>query len=285
MIKNKGFLFINKPKDWTSFDVVNKVKHSMKFKKVGHLGTLDPMATGVLIVTVGKATKLFDFLQEKRKTYIAKFEFGYLTDTLDNTGNITKRTDIIPNLKEIETVLPKHIGQINQIPPRYSAKSIDGKRAYFLARQNVDFELQPKLITIYDIKLLKYENNIVTMEITCSSGTYIRAIGRDIANDLKSCATMIELSRTRIGKVSIDNCVAINELNENNIQNFIIPIDKFLDNPTLNLSIENGQKLLNGQSVSVKNDDGIYKYNLLDDTIAIVKVHDFQAKMMIYLGD
>lgn len=285
MTKNKGFLFINKSKDWTSFDVVNKVKHLLKFKKVGHLGTLDPMATGVLIVTIGKATKLFDFLQQKAKTYLAKFEFGYSTDTLDATGNVTNSTDEIPTLEKIKNALPKFIGEINQIPPKFSAKSIDGKRAYDLARQNIEFELQPKLVNIYDIKLLNYENNIATMEITCGSGTYIRALGRDIATNLKSCATMTELIRTKIGKVSIDDCVAINELNEDNIQNFIVPIDEFLDCPTLNISIQNGQKLLNGQVVSVKIDDGIYKYNLKDDTVALVKVQAFRAKMMIYLGD
>ncbi len=285
MAKNKGFLFINKPKDWTSFDVVNKIKHLLKFKKVGHLGTLDPMATGVLIVTIGKATKLFDFLQQKKKTYLAKFEFGYSTNTLDSTGSVTNRVDTIPTKEEIENMLPKFVGEINQIPPKFSAKSVDGKRAYDLARQNVDFELRPKLVNIYDIKLLGYENNVATMEIMCGSGTYIRAIGRDIANELKSCATMTELIRTKIGKASIDSCVAINELDEDNIKNFIVPIDKFLDCPTLNLSIQNGQKLLNGQVVSVKIDDGIYKYNLIDDTVALVKVQAFRAKMMIYLGD
>lgn len=285
MTKNKGFLFINKPKDWTSFDVVNKVKHLLKFKKVGHLGTLDPMATGVLIITIGKATKLFDFLQKKKKTYIAKFEFGYSTDTLDSTGRVVDRIDKIPTIEEIENVIPKFIGEINQIPPKYSAKSIDGKRAYDLARQNIDFELKPKLVNIYDIKLLKYENNVMTMKIICGSGTYIRAIGRDMANALNSCATMTELVRTNIGKVSIDDCLSLDKLDENNIQNFIVPVNEFLDCPILNLSIENGQKLLNGQFVLVDAKDGVYKYNLHGDTIALIKVSDFRAKMMIYLGD
>ena len=123
---NKGILPINKPKDWTSFDVCNKLKHMLKPLKVGHLGTLDPMATGVLLVTVGKATKLFDIMQEKKKTYIAEFEFGKETDTLDATGTIIKEIDKIPTKDEIVRVLKLFVGKINQIPPKYSVSNIMG---------------------------------------------------------------------------------------------------------------------------------------------------------------
>ena len=147
----KGILAINKPKNWTSFDVVNKIKHILKIRRVGHLGTLDPLATGVLLVTIGRATKLFDFFQEKIKTYSAKFEFGYETDSLDSDGKIVNETDIIPNLNQIKHVIGEFIGEIAQIPPKYSAKSVNGKRAYELARNNIDFEDWMKL----DIKYVK----------------------------------------------------------------------------------------------------------------------------------
>ena len=136
MMNNKGIIPINKPSGWTSFDVVNKIKHLLRqvygknMPKVGHLGTLDPMATGVLLVTIGSATKLFDLLQQKHKTYIAEFKFGEETDTLDSTGNILNQTINIPTLGDIESALPYFIGKISQLPPKYSAKSVNGKRAY-----------------------------------------------------------------------------------------------------------------------------------------------------------
>ncbi|MBO5955055.1 MAG: tRNA pseudouridine(55) synthase TruB, partial [Clostridia bacterium] len=215
-MKNKGIIPINKPEGWTSFDVVNKLKYKLKPLKVGHLGTLDPMATGVLLVTIGKATKLFDLMQEKKKTYVATFEFGYLTDTLDKTGQILQKTDQIPTIDAILQVLPKFIGKISQIPPKYSAKSINGKRAYEMARQNIDFELKPKEVEIFDVKLLSYVNGSLTLEITCGSGTYIRSIGRDIASELKTLATMTHLIRTKVGSFSVDNCLDIQ-----NIENIV----------------------------------------------------------------
>ncbi|MCQ2556296.1 MAG: tRNA pseudouridine(55) synthase TruB, partial [Clostridia bacterium] len=194
MINNKtemkGILPINKPIGWTSFDVCNKLKHLLKTPKIGHLGTLDPMASGVLLVTVGKATKLFDLFQEKHKTYLAKFKFGYLTDSLDATGNILKENGLIPTEEEILSVLPKFVGEINQIPPQFSAKSINGKRAYDLARDGKTVDLKPCKVTIYNIKLLNYANAELTLQIECGSGTYIRSIGRDIATELDTFGTM-----------------------------------------------------------------------------------------------
>ena len=171
----KGIIPINKPINWTSFDVVNKVKHTLRqiygknSPKVGHLGTLDPMATGVLLVTVGSATKLFDLMQQKTKTYVATFEFGYETDTLDATGEITNKSTNLPNIQQIEKVLPKFIGKISQIPPKYSAKSINGARAYDLARKGVEFELKPKLVEIFDIKIINFVKNVIKLEIICGS--------------------------------------------------------------------------------------------------------------------
>ena len=173
-MKNRGIIPVNKPKGWTSFDVVNKLKYKLKPLKVGHLGTLDPMATGVLLVTVGKATKLFDLMQEKKKTYVATFEFGYETDTLDATGDVQEKSEKIPSLDEIMNVLPKFVGEIDQIPPKYSAKSVNGVRAYDLARQNIDFELKPKKVKIYNIKFLSFESGLLKLEIECGAGTYIR---------------------------------------------------------------------------------------------------------------
>lgn len=281
---NKGILAINKPKDWTSFDVVNKIKHILKFKKVGHLGTLDPMATGVLLVTVGKATKLFDYFQNKSKKYLAKFEFGYLTDTLDMTGKTTKSTDTIPTLEDIKLSINDFIGTIEQIPPKYSAININGKRAYQLARDNVDFELKSKIVQIKDIKILDYSNNILTLSIICGSGTYIRSICRDLAEKLNSCATMIELTRVSIDNITIENCIDINDLNENNIDNYLIKLDKLISLPTFSNNALDTSKLLNGQIINANCADGLYKLNDDTDVIAIINVKNKKAKMSIFLN-
>ena len=283
MMINKGLIAINKPRDWTSFDVVNKIKHLLKIKRVGHLGTLDPMATGVLLVTVGKATKLFDYFQNKKKTYLAKFEFGYETDTLDITGKITKKTDTLPSIDDIKKSINKFIGEIEQVPPKYSAKNINGKRAYQLARNNEEFELKPKLVKIDDIKIVDYSNNILTVIISCGSGTYIRSICRDLAEKLNSYATMIELVRTDVGRINLKNCVNIQKLDESNIRNYIIKLDKMLDIPIFSNNSQTTSKLLNGQIIDTEYNDGLYKLNDSIDTIAIINVKNNRAKMSIFL--
>ena len=283
MMINKGIIAVNKQKDWTSFDVVNKIKHLLKIKRVGHLGTLDPMATGVLLVTVGKATKLFDYFQNKNKTYLAKFEFGYETDTLDITGKIAKKTDTLPSIGDIKKSINKFIGEIEQVPPKYSAKNINGKRAYQLARNNEEFELKPKLVKIDDIKIVDYSNNILTVIISCGSGTYIRSICRDLAEKLNSYATMIELVRTDVDGINLKNCVNIQELDENNILKYIIKLDKMLDIPIFSNNSQTTSKLLNGQIIDTEYNDGLYKLNDSMDTIAIINVKNNRAKMSIFL--
>ena len=281
-MKNRGIIPVNKPQGWTSFDVVNKLKYKVKPLKVGHLGTLDPMATGVLLVTIGKATKLFDLMQEKRKTYVATFEFGYETDTLDATGKVVDKTQTIPTFDEIKNVISIFIGEIEQIPPKYSAKSINGVRAYDLARQNIDFELKPKKVEIYDIKTLSYENGLLKLEIVCGSGTYIRSIGRDLAYELNSLATMTELVRNRVGDIDLKDCVNIEEIQD--FENSIIPINQVLRLPKLNLTDNEKFKILNGQTIKIINCDGLYSVEDEFDTMAIVKIEENMAKMSLFLG-
>ena len=290
MMINKGIIPINKPSGWTSFDVVNKIKHLLRqvygknMPKVGHLGTLDPMATGVLLVTIGSATKLFDLLQQKHKTYIAEFKFGEETDTLDSTGNILNQTINIPTLGDIESALPYFIGKISQLPPKYSAKSVNGKRAYELARNNIDFELKPKDVEVYSIDLISYEDGKLKLEIECGSGTYIRSLGRDIAYKTNSLANMTSLIRTEIDKFSVEDCIDIENLNTENLENFIIKVNNVLANDEIKLNETETKKLLNGQTLSCDYKDGIYKLNNEVDTIAIVKIKDFKAKMLVFLG-
>ena len=283
-MKNKGIIAINKPQNWTSFDVVNKIKFKLKPLKVGHLGTLDPMATGVLLVTIGKATKLFDIMQEKVKTYVAEFEFGYETDTLDATGQRICETNNIPVLEDIEKVIHKFIGNIEQIPPKYCAKSINGTRAYELARNNIDFEIKPKNVIVYEMNLILYERNILKIEIKCGSGTYIRSIARDLAYELNSLATMISLVRTSVGEVDLSKTISISkDTTREDLENEIIDISKVLKLEELRQSDIITGKILNGQTVTVDCKDGDYCLMKGEDVAAIVKIVNNKAKMSIFL--
>ena len=278
-----GIIPMYKPKNWSSFDVVNIVKSLLHQRKVGHLGTLDPMATGVLLVTTGSATKLFDIMQQKTKTYTAIFKFGVLTDTLDAMGKIVETVDIIPTLKQIENILPKFIGNISQIPPKYSAKSVNGKRAYELARNNIDFELKAKNVLINDIKIVNYSNGELTVNIKCGSGTYIRSIGRDIAQELNTVATMTSLIRTSIDSFKLEDCYNIADLNEQNIKEKIIPLNSLLKYPEINADSNLIFRFLNGQTVITELKDGLYKLNENNITKAIIEVVKNKAKMKIFL--
>ena len=282
-MKNKGIIPINKPESWTSFDVVNKIKYAVKPLKVGHLGTLDPMATGVLLVTIGKATKLFDLMQEKEKTYVATFKFGFETDTLDATGEIINKCDLLPTKQQIVDILSKFIGKISQIPPKYSAKSVNGRRAYDMARKGVEFELKPKIVDINNIVLLDFTNNELKLEITCGSGTYIRAIGRDIAKELNTFATMTSLVRTKVGSFSLDKCKNITEIT-GNIDDNIVPIKEILNYPILNLDEISKNRLLNGQKLEINAENGLYQIIDNFDTLALIKINENLAKMYVFLG-
>ena len=281
---NKGIIAVNKPKGWTSFDVVNKIKHIVKPNKVGHLGTLDPMATGVLLVTVGKATKLFDIMQQKQKTYVATFEFGYETDSLDATGSVVKTNKEIPTQAQIEQVLPKFLGKISQIPPLFSAKSVNGVRAYEMARLGETFELKPKEVEVFEIKIIDYYNKVLKLEIVCGSGTYIRSIGRDIAYELNTSATMTELIRTKVGKFSVENCIKIEDVTKENVYEKICSLNEVLDYQVLDLGKHITNKLLNGQVVKIDVEDGNYFIKNENDIVAIIDVADLKAKMSIFLA-
>lgn len=208
-----GFLNVNKPAGITSNAVVQKIKKKFHINKIGHFGTLDPMASGVLPLAIGKATRLFEYSLQKKKGYIATFEFGYLTDTLDATGKTIDTTQLIPCVDDIVLVASSMVGAQDQIPPNYSAKNIDGKRAYDLARMGIEFELQPKKITIYKFDLLKQINpTTFVFNIECSSGTYIRSVGRDLGAKLGSLVTMTALERTMAGSFDTSTAIGLNEL-------------------------------------------------------------------------
>lgn len=213
-------LCIDKPLEWTSFDVVKRLRgvilhrlHRKKFK-VGHAGTLDPLATGVMVVVTGRATKLIESLQAGVKEYVATIKLGATTPSFDLETEVdaTYPTEHI-SLETIKEVLPRFIGRIEQVPPAFSACKVDGKRAYKMARKGHEVELKPKVLVIDEIELLDFnpDEMVLTLRIVCSKGTYIRAIARDLGEALGSGGHLIGLRRTRVGDVTIDKCLSVEQ--------------------------------------------------------------------------
>lgn len=254
-----GFINVNKAAGVSSAKEVARIK-KLTGTPCGHMGTLDPMASGVLPVAIGNAARLFDYFLDKRKKYVATFLFGADSDTLDTTGSVLNNVGRVPALEEIEKVISGFIGEVAQIPPRYSAKNVAGKRGYELARAGVDFELPPKTVKIYGIKVRKsLQENSFDFEIECGGGTYIRSIARDIAEKLDTCAIMSSLVRTQSGAFTIENSVKSEELSQENIDKYIIPTEKLLPFDSIYPDPKQGFRLFNGIAVSCEKPDGIYK--------------------------
>ena len=201
---------INKPIGWTSFDVVKKIRNITKLKKVGHGGTLDPFADGVLIIGVGKGTKLLTDIVNEKKSYNATLFLGEETDSLDNEGEIVKRKSV-PKLNEdlVIKILNSFLGRYIQKPPMFSAKKVNGVRLYKLARKKIEVERDDQNCTIYDISLKGIENNIIEFAVTCSKGTYICVLGSDIAKKIGTVGYLTKLTRTSIGKHSLSRSLTI----------------------------------------------------------------------------
>lgn len=248
-----GIVIINKPVGLTSQQVVSRVKKILNQSKVGHLGTLDPLASGVLPVSIGRATKLFDFYLKKTKTYIAKFTFGQETDTLDSAGQVIVESKVIPLKQQILEVLSKLTGILEQMPPKYSAKKVNGFRAYELSRKGVEFELKPKQIEVKSFELLRQiDEKTFEFLIDCSSGTYIRSLARDLGYLCGSCAYMSGLKRTRSGEFLIDMAVELDNLTSSDV----IPVEKVLSGIE-RVEIPNNlyDKLKNGNEILCNHND------------------------------
>lgn len=220
---NEIFLLINKPKDWTSFDVVAKIRNTIRIKKIGHAGTLDPLASGLLILAIGKATKKIDSMQAIDKNYIATIKLGNTTKTYDlesDEENPKDINDII--LENIQSVVNTFKGVIKQTPPLYSAKKINGQRMYVYARKNEEVEIPEIEITVNNIEILEYNPPYLKLDINCSKGTYIRTIANDVGVKLGCGAYLSELVRDSIGEYKLENAVELDEF-----------IQRFRDTPLL----------------------------------------------------
>ncbi|MFH1667742.1 MAG: tRNA pseudouridine(55) synthase TruB [Candidatus Komeilibacteria bacterium] len=223
--KRSGFILIDKDKGWTSFDVIAKLRSITNIKKIGHAGTLDPIATGLLIVAVGReSTKQIDQYMKMNKEYIVKGKLGETADSYDTETDIklaTKPREIFKD--ELQKVLDNYLGEIDQVPPMYSAKKVDGKKLYELARQGKEIERQSVKINIVDLTLLSFKYPWFDLKVKCSSGTYIRSLVHDIGQDLQQGAVMYELRRTKIGDYNIEQSNKIEEITKANWQKKIAP--------------------------------------------------------------
>ena len=277
-----GVLIIDKPEGITSHDVVAKVRKALHTKKAGHTGTLDPLATGVLVVCVEKATKLVQYLTCENKTYEVQMKLGIKSDTGDITGNIIETDDNISeklselNLEKINEILNTFLGAQKQVPPMYSAIKVNGKKLYEYAREGVEIEREERDIEIHSIENVSFENDILKYTVSCSKGTYVRSLCEDIAKKLGTCGTMTALRRTVTGEFEIKDSIQIEEISEEKI----ISMEKLFDKK-IDVS-NNMKKLINGEEIKVDLEDGLY--NLYsDEYVGIGKVTSKKLKREIIL--
>ena len=273
-----GIIIINKTKGCTSHDIVYKIKKMLN-KKVGHTGTLDPMAEGVLPILIGKGTQLSKYLINHDKKYIVELQLGIKTDTADSEGKIIEEKTVNEtklSKENITNVLQTFIGKQEQIPPIYSAIKVNGKKLYEYARKGQEVELKPRQIEIYDIKLIDYsmDEKQIKFEVFCGKGTYIRSLCEDIATKFETVGYMKSLKRTQVGNFKIDNSITIEELKnliENNenididdiLKNKIIKVEEIFEKfKSINLDEKKLEMFLNGVMLTQNLDEGVYKiYN------------------------
>ena len=257
-----GIIIINKPKGCTSHDIVYKVKKACG-EKVGHTGTLDPNATGVLPILIGTGTKLSKYLIDHDKKYLATIKLGIKTSTGDNEGEITEKKAVpILNEQTIQKALEKFIGKQTQTPPIYSAIKVKGKKLYEYARKGEQIQIPSREITIYSISLIKINTDELQIEVECSKGTYIRTLCEDISNELGTVGYIKELQRTKVGQFTIEQAIDSN-LTKQDIENNIISLEMFLKNfESIQLNNKELTQFLNGVKITKNVKNGIYKmYN------------------------
>lgn len=264
----QGAIIVNKAPDMTSRDVINILNKKFNTKSIGHTGTLDPIAEGVLVCLIGKYTKLTDILINHDKEYIASFKLGILTDTLDITGKILKEEKINLTKEEIQKTILSFKGTYNQEVPIYSAVKINGKKLYEYARNNEEITLPKREVNIYDIELLNIDNDIITIKTKVSKGTYIRSLIRDIGLKLNTNATMTKLIRTKLDKFTIEESYTLEDIQNDNYK--LLSLEDLINLDIININEEMLFKIKNGQIIDYQTNKYIlYKYNNQD--IALYK--------------
>lgn len=246
-----GLLNLHKPAGCTSRDVVNRVQKLVRPEKVGHAGTLDPLATGVLVVAVGGATRLVEYVQQQPKSYVGTFLLGRSSDTEDIEGRVEELAHPpLPRLDEITAALPQFTGTIDQIPPAFSALKVAGQRAYAMARRGEEVQLAARKIVIHELRVLDYDYPLLRLELVCSSGTYVRSLGRDLARSLGTAAVMSGLVRTAIGPFQLATAVEPDSLTRESLVESLLPARAAVNHlPTLMLDHGEVTELLHGRPI------------------------------------
>lgn len=275
-------LSVYKESNMTSRDICNIISKHFKTKKVGHTGTLDPLACGLLIVCTNKDTKLVDILTAKKKEYIATIKLGIKTDTLDITGNIIEKKDYNFTKEELINVLNSFLGKSKQEVPLYSAVKINGRKLYEYARNNINIELPVRDIEVYNIELLEYKKDLITFKVEVSKGTYIRSLINDICTKLNTVGVMSYLLRTKQGDFLVDNSNKLDDILNDNYK--VITYEEVFKNyPTINLNEEEYYKVINGVKMNFNIKDDIIALKYSNKYIALYKYNDGLYKMYKYL--
>jgi tRNA pseudouridine55 synthase len=292
-----GLLTIDKPQGMTSRQTVTRVSNILRKAgygrhiRVGHCGTLDPLATGLVIICVGRSTRLVQLIQEQAKTYTGTFQLGCVTSTDDSTGEILCETAIDPEAVSrltINGLLSEFTGRIEQVPPKFSAVHVNGKRAYKLARQGHEVELSPRPVQIHRLELKAFELPEFQLQIECGSGTYVRSLGRDIGERLGCGATMTALTRSAIGSFSLDNTVRPENLNPENIESLVQPPIKAVAHlPSFQINEQQKERVYDGRPIeigeaeqlnerSTRNNDDTARLILVDENRQLVAVSSYR---------
>ena len=253
-----GIIIIDKPQNYTSFDVIAILRKKLNQKKIGHMGTLDPMATGVLPIVIGDTAKFQIYANNHNKEYIAKIQFGIETDTLDHTGKIISKKESHINEKRLIETLKQFVGEIQQIPPMFSAIKLNGKKLYELARKGIEVERKARVITINNLQLLNFDekNQTAEIKVLCSKGTYIRTLCHDIGKSLNCPATMSSLRRTLSGGFKVENSVGLEKIGnlsaEEICEKYLLPTDSLLKNyEKIYISKAQSERFKNGGALSL----------------------------------
>lgn len=259
-----GIILVDKPQDWTSHDVVAKLRGVLHERRIGHSGTLDPLATGLLVVFVGRATRAVEFAEADSKEYITGLHLGVSTDTQDITGNIVAESAALPDEAALREAIGRFIGDIEQIPPMYSAIKIGGKKLYELARRGESVERAPRKITVSAIDIAGRDGDDYILNISCSKGTYVRTLCSDIGEALGCGACMSSLRRTRAGAFSVDEAHSLADIEaaarEGRLSDIILPVDTlFAPFPKLTVSQSAAKRLKNGNIIKISAEDGDYR--------------------------
>ncbi len=259
-----GILLIDKPEGWTSNDVVQKLRGMLRERRIGHSGTLDPMATGLLVVFVGRATRAVEFAEQHDKRYVAGLRLGLTTDTQDITGNTLSESDKLPDEQELVNALDNFKGEISQIPPMYSAIKVNGQRLYEIARKGGKVERKARRIKIHSLELIGRQDEDYLLDVRCSKGTYIRTLCNDLGESLGCGGCMSSLRRIEAGRFSLENAVTLQQVqdyvNRGEAESLLMPVDKLFDYcPECSVNDFQEKRLRCGTDVNVELEDGEYR--------------------------